>query len=87
MMRQLHRPLTDQEKMGNLDSMTLVKNDRSVLLFLDVILVCFICASVTFNLFSGAQASLNQYIGVPGKQLTAMVGWLWNKPTERGFQW
>jgi len=87
MMSQLHtRPLTHQETTGNSDSMTPVKNERRVLLFLDVILVCILCASAAFSLVSVAQASLTQFIGVPGKQLTAMVGWIWNKPTEHGFQ-
>jgi len=88
MMSDLHSAqLTQRGKKGNSDSMATVKNERSVLLFLDVILLCIICSSAIFSLVSGAQASLSQFIVVPGKQLTAMVGWIWNKPTDARISW
>ena len=64
-----------------------LNNERRFLLFLDFLFVGIMCASAAFSLVRGSQASWTQFVAMPGKQITAMVGWIWSPPTERGIQW
>ena len=62
-----------------------LKNERKFLIFLDFLFVGIMCTSTAFSLVRGSQANWAQFVAMPGKQLTAMVGWIWSPPTERGF--